>query len=113
MPTYCFTSPAGKTIERRFAIKDRPESIELEDGTVAKRDLAAEWRGIKCNGDWKPIECYASGVAPQQAQELRDFFSRHGESVEVTRDGNPIYTSASQRKRLLKLRGFVDKNSYY
>jgi len=63
-------------------------------------------------GGWPPIECIASGVAPQQAQELRDFFSKHGESVEVTSDGNPVYTSSSQRKRLLKLRGLHDRNSF-
>ncbi len=61
---------------------------------------------------WKPIECCASGVHASQAGELREFFRKHGESVEVTADGNPVYESASQRKRLLKLRGLHDRNSY-
>ena len=65
----------------------------------------------KCT-NYKPLECFASGVHASQAQDLRDFFHNHGESVEVTNNGDPVYTSANQRKRCLKLRGFVDKSSY-
>ena len=61
---------------------------------------------------WPALECYASGVAPQQAQELRDFFKKHNESVDVTNKGNPVYTSAGQRKRLLKLRNLCDKSAF-
>ena len=77
-------------------------------------DMVVEGRAPveKKTGDWPPIECIASGVAPQQAQELRDFFSAHGEQVEVSNSGDPIYTSAAQRKRLLKLRGLHDRNSF-
>jgi hypothetical protein len=77
-------------------------------GIVAEGHAPAE----KHTGDWNPIECYASGVAPSQAQDLRDFFAKHGENVEVTKNGDPVYTSASQRRRLLKLRGLVDKSSF-
>jgi len=59
-----------------------------------------------------PFECIASGVNANQAGELRNFFAKNGENVDVTPDGNPIYTSPGQRKRLLKLRGFVDKSSF-
>ena len=59
-----------------------------------------------------PYECWASGVHESQAGELHEFFAKHGESVEISRDGNPIYTSRRQRARLLKLRGMVDKGAY-
>jgi len=58
-----------------------------------------------------PYECWVSGVHASQAQELRDFFAKHGEHPEVTSDGNPIYESRRQRKRLLKLRGMCDRGS--
>lgn len=56
-----------------------------------------------------PYECYASGVHASQAGELREVFKSAGEKVEVTSDGNPIYTSRKQRARLLKLRGMCDR----
>ena len=59
-----------------------------------------------------PMACVASGVQASQAGELREFFRKHGERVDVTSDGDPMYTSARQRSRLLKLRGFVDKSAF-
>ena len=56
-----------------------------------------------------PRECYASGVHASQAQELRDFFAKNGESVEVTKNGDPVYTSASEERRCLRLRGMHNK----
>jgi len=63
-------------------------------------------------GDWPELTCYASGVHASQAGELRDFFKQRGESVTVTPQGDPVYTSPRQRKRCLKMRGFHDRNSY-
>jgi hypothetical protein len=90
---------------------EAPREIVAESGQVACRDFGAELPSRRSCA-WNPIECVASGVNAEQAGELRDFFRKHNESVEVTSDGNPVYTSAGQRKRLLKLRGFHDRNSY-
>jgi hypothetical protein len=59
------------------------------------------------------LECIASGVHPSQANELREFYQKHGEHVEVTNDGNPVYTSMRQRRRLLEIRGLHDNNCFY
>ena len=89
------------SVKRVFRYNEAADSVvEYTDGANSARLPA-----------W-PIECIASGVAPQQAGELRQFFAKHGESVDVTADGNPIYTSHSQRKRLLKLRNLYDKAAY-
>jgi len=61
---------------------------------------------------FKPLECCASGVHASQAQELRDYFHQHGETVEVTPAGDPVYTSTEQRRRCLQLRGFHDRNCF-
>lgn len=90
---------------------EAPRAITLESGVVAERDFSAEHNPRRAGAGW-PMECIASGVNAYQAQDLRDFFAKHGENVEVTNDGNPVYTSLGQRKRLLKLRGFYDKSSY-
>jgi hypothetical protein len=58
------------------------------------------------------MECVASGVAPSQAQELRDYYRRHGVPTEVTADGNPIYRNAAHRRKALKVRGMHDKASF-
>lgn len=85
----------------RFFRYDSSSDCVVECEGHLSQHSAAKW----------PLECVASGVAPQQASELREFFQRRGESVEVTQRGNPIYTSPGQRKRLLKLRGLHDLDS--
>jgi hypothetical protein len=110
MPTYCFSSASGDIVEEFFPMGKSPQAISI-DGETYERDFLAERQGRPSRKGW-PIECIASGVNANQAGELRYFFRKHGENVDVTRDGNPIYTSPSQRKRLLKLRGFHDRNSF-
>jgi hypothetical protein len=107
---YCYTADFD-TVERFFRMGEAPQSIRLEDGRVATRDYRAERIGMPARKGW-PLECFASGVHESQAGELRDFFAKHGESITVTKDGNPVYTSPAQRKRALKLRGLCDRNSF-
>jgi hypothetical protein len=110
MPIYCFSSEDGEVIEEFFSMGDAPSELHRL-GKQYLRDFSAELPSRR-SCSWEPIECIASGVHSSQAGELRDFFKKHGESVTVTADGNPVYTSAGQRKRLLKLRGLHDRNSY-
>ena len=90
---------------------DAPRTIQSCEGVELERDFGAEHNPRRAGGGW-PIECLASGVNAAQAGELREFFSKHGESVNVSSDGNPIYTSPGQRKRALKLRHLHDRNSF-
>jgi len=88
-----------------------PVTIEVE-GVTFTRSYRAERAGVPATQGW-PITCVASGVNAEQAQDLRDEFKKHGLDVEVTKDGDPIYRSASHRKKALKARGFVDRLSFY
>lgn len=114
MPTYCYRSQdkRRKLITRIFSSKDKPERF-VEKGVAFVRSREDEWGGISVPAvsGW-PLECVASGVAPSQAQELRDFYKSHGCPTEVTEDGNPVYRSAAHRKKALKCRGFHDRASY-
>ena len=111
MMVYCYSTDC-RTVERVFRMGEAPATVRLDDGTVASRDYRAERIGVPARSGW-PIECLASGVNVSQADELRKFFREHGCSdVRVSADGNPVYESASQRKRALKARGLVDRNSY-
>lgn len=114
MPTYCYRSrdKQRKLITRVFPSASKPESFK-ENGRIYDRSRADEWGGISvpASSGW-PMECVASGVAPEQAQELRDFYRKRGCPTEVSADGNPIYRNAAHRKKALKLRGFKDRASY-
>lgn len=110
MPTYCYSTKDGKIIERHFAFGDAPEQIE-EDGVVALRDFQAEQTGRPSRKGW-PITCYASGVNAEDAQKLRDHLKSCGVPTEVTKDGDPIYTSPTHQRKALKARGLHLNNCY-
>ena len=111
MPSYCYTSPTGETVERFFPMGDAPQAITL-DGQEAKRDYQAERVGVPATKGWPMVPCFASGVHPKQAQELRDGLRKAGIATEVTRGGDPIYTSAVHRKKALAARGLHDNASF-
>ncbi len=125
MPTYCFATEEGEILERFFRMADVPDSITSEDGRVAVRDFQAEGvTGQMVGTDnptrirkgpvrpWPMKPCVGSGVHESQAQDLRDHFKKHNVDVEVTTDGDPIYTSAAQRKRALECRAMHDRASF-
>lgn len=87
-----------------------PKSIRLEGGRTATRDYSAEHIHRKPGSGWPMKPCVSTGVNAAQAQELRDFYKKHGETIEVAPSGDPIYTSQRQMERDLRLRGFVDLN---
>jgi hypothetical protein len=111
MPFYAYSSDSGEYEERFFKMGEAPRSITLDNGCVLERDFSAEHNPRKAGGGW-PIECIASGVSPQQAQELRDFYEKSGCPTEVKNNGNVVYRDSEHRKRALKLRGFRDYNSF-
>jgi hypothetical protein len=108
---YHYSNPDRGQVARWFDVGEiPPASVWLDDDTEmflngqdpVERHSVQTW----------PRECFISGVHSSQAQELRDFFASKGEKVEVTPDGNPVYTSRKHRKRLLALRGMVDRGAY-
>ena len=110
MPTYCYTTECGLTFDRVFPIGKAPPTIKTFQG-VAKRDLAAERKGVPARKGW-PIECYASGVNAKDAQKLERHLAERGVPTEVTPDGDPIYRDPTHRKKALKVRGLHDAAGY-
>ena len=114
MPTYCYETTGGEIIERQFSIMAQiPPEITLKGGRKARRSFRAEHAGPSdvTAANW-PMECYASGVHPEQAGDLRAEFRRCGVPTEVTRDGNPLYRSAAHRRKALKARGMFDRSAF-
>ena len=58
------------------------------------------------------MACYASGVHADNANDLRKHLADRGVRTEITKNGDPVYTSAAHRKKALKVRGLIDKNSF-
>ena len=125
MPTYCY-SDGMEVFERLFPRGKAPDRITLGNGAVVDRCRQAEVAGMvtsvrgsenpthhrRQRNPWPMEPCVASGVHPDQARELSDHLQVHGCPTEVTKDGEPIYTSASHRKKALKIRGMHDKDSF-
>lgn len=110
---FAYQKPDGEVVWRERAFADGPPPATIEvDGVVARRSYQAERVGVPPTKGW-PLTCYASGVGPEQAQELRDEFKRLGVPTEVTPGGDPIYTSAAHRKKALRARGLFDRAAYY
>lgn len=110
MPMYAYRR-GRKVVTRQFPVAERPKFIVV-GGKRFFRSYSDERPGVPGTAGW-PIECYASGVNPDQAGELRKFYADRGCPTEVTEDGNPVYRDARHRKKALKLRGFRDNSSFF
>ena len=110
---YDYQTEDGRVVTHVQALRDMtplPETITLPDGAIAKR----VWSQVAAPSPrgWPMKPCVASGVQPEQAQELRDLFKKAGVPTEVTKGGAPIYTSPEHRRKALKVRGLYDRSSY-
>ncbi len=86
----------------RFFHYDKESSGVVEGHAPVTKKLA----------EWPMDPCCASGVNPNQAGELRNFYKKHGFRCDVTNNGDPVYESAGHRKAALKLRNLHDKDSF-
>ena len=111
MPVYCYQDRQGFIHERVFGVGKAPKEIRVRGNRPATRCFQAEHVGVPPKTGW-PLECFGSGVNAEQAGELQSHLAGKGVPTEVTKDGNPVYKSASHRRKALKARGLVDKNSF-
>lgn len=52
-------------------------------------------------------------VHSKQIGQVKERNARHGLNIEYDRKGRPVCTDAGQRKKLMKLEGVRQQNSYY
>jgi hypothetical protein len=110
MPVYCYKTASGQIVDQVFPMGRAPRFI-MHHKAKAWRCYHSERASVPATKGW-PMECLGSGVNAAQAGELRDHLARAGVPTEVSRDGNPIYRNKEHRRRALKARGLVDKQSY-
>lgn len=111
MPVYCYQDKQGFIHDMFFNMGEAPKEVDLGARGVAKRCFGAEGKTTPSTTNW-PMECVASGVNAAQRGELEKHFREVGVPTKVSADGNPIYESASHRRKALSARGFVDKSSF-
>lgn len=112
MPIYCYRTKNNEFVEKLFRVGEAPDEILLDGGETATRCFQAEHAPRNAGYAGWPIVCFASGVHPNQAGELRKFLAERGCPTEVTRDGDPVYRDAAHRRKALRLRGMHDNCSF-
>ncbi len=132
--TYCYKTLTGEVFERLYLPGEAPDEIDLVhrnelggfERITAYRDRQAEVVGMvtsvrgsenpthhrRRSNPWPMEPCVGSGVGPHGAENLRNHFAKHDVPTEVTKDGEPIYTSAKHRKKALKCRGMHSRNEF-
>ncbi len=113
MAIFCYLDEDEVGHELHFPCGEAPEELQLKNGKRAKRNRAAELytKTAPSKRGW-PMECYASGVHPNQANELRNHLQKKGVPTTVTENGDPVYESKEHRKRALRARGMFDKDAF-
>lgn len=97
----CFTEEQALGILQR--IKDETPPVETYKGPMF---------GTAISGA-KPLKSNALAVHPKQIAAVLARNKKHGINVRYDRRGRPVFTDAGQRKKLMKLEGVRQLNSYY
>ena len=106
MPNYDYITKDGEVVERTFRIADKPRTITLKDGRVAKFIYSTPNLGGLHDG-W-PYACKASAVQPGQGKELAKLLSDKGVPTQVNKLGQPIYRNQKHNDAALKVRGLAN-----
>ena len=120
MPIYCYKMADGEEIELSMTISQMlkmqrgGDSIKLDDGRVAKRDMYKEMGGIPQGSCAKwPILSDAVGVGHDQVDEARAESVRLGVPTDFTADGRAILRTPRHRKEYCEALGFFDRDGGY
>ena len=111
MPMYCYTTKAGQTVERFFAMGQAPQQVRVA-GRRATRDFVAEGSKTHPAGNW-PMYSDNLGVNPDQIPEVEAHSVAIGIPTHFNSEGQAILTSPGHRKRYAEALGFFDRNGGY
>lgn len=113
MPTYCYSTDDGRTVERHFSMSDKPQEVTLEDGTVAKFDIGATHRGFRNTPDlYHGHTSTTLAVHPSQIAEAMALDKKLGVPVHYRSDGTPVYESKAQWQRHYRAHGYRDRSGF-
>lgn len=117
MALYEFQTDDGEVVEVIMTFAEHEKRVKngqitLDDGRVAK----TYWGNsiIKtCSANY-PMVCTAAGVHPDQVKEHMEYLRANGcGQVNHTKDGDLIFESKGQRRKVLETLGMFDRNGGY
>lgn len=118
MPLYEFTKENGEKLElvlsfAEFDKRVKDGVITLENGETATYDWGQHSMMSTVPANY-PMVCTAAGVHPGQIKEHMEHLRKMGcGQVNHTRDGDLIFESKGQRKKVLEALGLFDRNGSY
>lgn len=114
MPLYSYTTDDGDTFEFPFPMKKQPDFVQVGDGRIAYRDIAADWRGRHAdNTEGWPIHSDAAGCHPDQIPEMQAHLASRGVKADYTPDGRVILENRGHRRQVLRALGLHDRDGGY
>ena len=124
MPRYSYSimDKSGQreiVVERVFPMGKQPNHVILEDGRRADRDMAMDFLDVAVSADYaKPIHSTAMGWHPSQREEVMAAARRESVPLELapSRDGSvlqAVFRNPRQRRKVLRWRKLIDRESFY
>ena len=109
MPVYCFVCPKCQaSAEHIRTMEHRNDPLRCPCGTLMKRDIRRERCASTDQEYLKPVLSESVGCHPDQVAEHR----RTHPDIPITDQGQVVFTSHNQRKRVLKRLGYFDRDGY-
>lgn len=106
---------SGETLYFRDGVRITKAEYEAAIAAMPNRlNLGAEGEPLVGQGTtgW-PLTSEACAVHPNQVERANEWNRRNGVNVQHDpKTGNAIIPDRAERKRLLRLRGYVDRNSF-
>lgn len=114
MPTYCYATKDGKTVEERFyPIAKKPTKIRLKNGKWAYYSIAAtHGPSTSSVGDLWPRWSDAAGCSPRQIAEQKAHNKKMGIEAEYNEVGQVKFESVAHEKAFCESQGFYQLNSF-
>lgn len=113
--TYFFLDGVPIT-EAEYRSGKVPEDFEARRRVAQQERIAQQKKVPMCAtaiSTAKPLKSDALAIHSSQREKIMARNKRHGINVEYDRQGRPVFTDAGQRKKLCKLEGVRQLNSYY
>ena len=115
MPMYSFTNEkTGETIEELLSYEDTVPRHIIIGKVRYDRDIGSDFKTkAQRSGDAWPLYSEGMGVLPSQVRELQEFHAKQGTKVECDSQGRVKCENRAHRAKLLKERGFHDRDGGY
>jgi hypothetical protein len=107
-PSKMFPAESGLSLDEA---QKRLDAIKAETDKRPRADRGPYF-ALAIDGA-HPLRSDALAVHPKQIKQAAARNKRHGINVEYDRHGRPVFTDANQRRKLMKLEGVRQMNSYY